>query len=182
MRFAIAAIAIGGLLLAPGVIGQTTPSPWPPENHSPNVEAVSWVPRSPARGDDIDVHLELNPQNDAPYEVLLQVCRVENYACRAAIAFEGEPQDLTTTVTWDARFYSGVERIGFQVILRWPNATTEHSPQSSWPERPPDLAAVAGEYYFLSLPSERGTPGIEWVTALGLSMAAAWMHARRRLA
>jgi hypothetical protein len=159
------------LVLASSPVAGHADQSWPPGNHSGHVADFFWEPRSPERGQDMRATLTLKdpPELDA---VILRVCRVQGYACRAPIELKAlSPDDArpqyTADLPWDGRFYRHVTEVGIAVVLDFPNGTTEESPAAPWPG-PVDLPEGAGTYYFFDLPPEpAGASGPSlWLVAL----------------
>jgi hypothetical protein len=179
MRILVGALLLS-LLVLPAAAGHGEHG-WPPRNHSANVTDFYWTPREPQRGDAVQAVLTVRGGTD-PQAVLLTVCRVQQYACRTPFEMERVGGShlfvqYKTLIPWDAKFYRGVEQVGFNVILRWPNGTEEKSPVASWPE-PAALPEGAGDYYFHHLPPEsRDAPGVGLAAIL---VAAAVTVLRRR--
>ncbi len=183
-RFLLLAFLTAALLV-PASTG-AEPSPWPPTNHSPNVVGVSWTPREPARGEDVDVEVQLRP-NASVANVILRVCRVQAYACRAPIAMAdangSEGQTLyRATNDWSAAFFDHVTQVGVAVILQTDESGSppEESPLENWPETPADLPDGAGRYYFYDLPAQAHDAPSAAVGALAAALALAALAWQRR--
>lgn len=163
-------VLLAVLLAVPGALAEDA---WPPANHSEHVAAFLWEPQHPARGEAVHAQATL-VSADGVQDVLLRVCRVQNYACRAPVAMTAGP-DATykADVPWDRRFYEGVTTQGFAVVLRYANGSTEESPVRDWPG-PAGLPEGAGIYYFLTLPPAAKAPSsaapVVLLALLGLAL------------
>lgn len=162
---------------------------WPPANHSPHVFAFLWEPIQPARGQAVQVHaVVLDAENLSG--VLLRVCRVQAYSCLAPAPLAAGRSVTNATgarlvqydgaLAWDGRFLESTTNVGLGVLLRHVNGTQEESPVDHWPERPADLPADGGRYYYYDLPAPaRGAPGVSAFVALGVLLAALARLGRR---
>lgn len=171
MRLALLVVLI--LLPAAAAHGDEAATP---ARHSRHVIDFSWTPELPGRGQAVETRAMLRDAGDIDH-VLLRVCRVENYACRAPFEMKatdpGVPEPTyVATIPWEPAFYRGVREVGLAVILILKNGTTEESPLEDWPG-PVALPEGGGEYYYYGLPAEASSSAAgTWATLVSLAALA----------
>lgn len=170
--------------VAPAALSHTGDHLWPPTNHSPSVRGAYWTPMEPARDQEINVTVQLQPDVEAN-RTLLRICRVEAYACRNPIEMTPTPSDFAPNlygaiVPWEPQFYEDVTTVGIAVLVRHANGTEEESPAENWPDTPAGLPEGAGRYYFYSLPPPVPDVPAPTVIVVLAAIAASALALRRR--
>lgn len=125
-----------------------------PKPHGPNVLDAWHEPEAPLRGQDVRVHVRLEPASKVEH-VVLTYCRAEEYACAPSVSMTpSSGSNYSATIPWRGDFFRGVEHVGYNFTLQYPDGNKTYSPLGYWPYRPASLPPEAGIYYFYKLPRE----------------------------
>lgn len=135
-------------------------------HHHPQVRDAHHTPDAPARGQNVDVEIELANTTNVS-EVRLVYCRVQHYACGPALVMRNPAgTHYFATIPWTSRFFDDVTTVGYRAEIEYDNGTLASSPIQHYPYRPVDLIEESDTYYYYELPTPKTASASGLVIAL----------------